>query len=155
MFSWIRRLCFRGSVLRGPYAKVEEVRAAVEEDVERQQSELGRQDGPRAVDFHPLTHVDTNAVHESSGQSSGAGVRVHVHVRGETADPDVETDLLSREMCDVLRLKAIHARMEKWSICSVGTGGQPASPRLPDLEKWYLIGQTRGCCSTSMLKVAN
>lgn len=73
---------------------------------------------------------------------------------------NVDTDLFSRELAETLQKRALAARMETHSICSVGTNNDAARSRTghahsrEDFEKWYLIGQSRGCSSSAALGLA-
>lgn len=73
---------------------------------------------------------------------------------------NVDVDLFSRELSDALQKKALAARMECHSICSVGTNHYAtetlrSGPTPDEFEKWYLIGQARGCSARALATTAS
>jgi hypothetical protein len=88
---------------------------------------------------------------EAGGSTSTTTTTIINNNNHLTSDLNVDTDLFSRELTEILQRKALAARLDRFhSIHSVGTNPNACDlGGVPDYSKWYLIGQTRGCSSAS------
>jgi len=73
-------------------------------------------------------------------------------------DPDI--DLFSRELFESFQRRNLYSRMEEHSVVAISTNtsAPPSELRGPsrdEFEKWYAIGQTRGCTAARLKMVVD
>lgn len=89
--------------------------------------------------------------YSSAGLMSGNGGVRNATVAAASGTFDPDTDLFSRELFEAFNRKGLTSRMDEYCVCSVGTGTAKVTDD-SDFEKWYMMGQGRGC-DVSALKM--
>ena len=129
MIAWIRRM-FRGWH-GGPGGNGVVMEA--DDDVEKNISESGRD----------VPSVTTDAT-----------CLPPIIDRHEEDALDIGVDLFSRDLFEAFRRRDIALRLEAHTLHSVGTCSRVlTSPSDKSYDHWYMIGQGRGCTSTSVIKM--